>query len=210
MKKSLFLLPLLAGLALCGCKDNPKDDPKDDPKGGDDFPGLTLDTDVLTEYTDGSGYAGLSGVDEIDGVTVSFTEVMVNQLNSASFPKWITPDDEEVPVIQFSKVDDGAGREGGSISVTGKISKLTCKLYSSYDWSGTGFPKVTFDGKTVKKPSKALATDDTEYQNEDKGGKVHDMFLYTFEYAVNAEEEGELVIHNANSFALYFNSFELE
>ena len=205
MKKSLFLLPLLAAFTLCGCGDDPKD-PKDDPK--EDFPGLTLDTDTLSEYSEGSGYAGLSGVDEIEGVPVTFSEVMVNGLNSESFPKWITPDDEAVNVIQFSKVGDD--REGGTITVTGKISKLTCKLYSSYDWSGTGFPKVTFNDKTVKKPSKAISTDDTEYQNEDKGGKVHDMKLYTFEYAVNASEEGDLVIHNANTFALYFDSFILE
>ncbi|MBQ0008733.1 MAG: hypothetical protein KBS97_00405 [Firmicutes bacterium] len=34
MKKSLFLLPLLAALTLCGCKDD-KDPGKDDPSGGD-------------------------------------------------------------------------------------------------------------------------------------------------------------------------------
>ena len=204
MKKSLFLLPLLAALTLCGCGD----DKEKEKESGGDFAGLTLDTATLLENTDGKGYAGLSGVEEIDGVPVTFSEVMVNGLNSESFPKWITPDDAAVDVIQFSKVSDD--REGGTITVTGKISKLTCKLYSSYDWSGTGFPKVTFDGKTVKKPTKAVSTDDTEYQNEDSKGKVHDMKLYTFEYAVNAGDEGELVIHNANTFALYFNSFVLE
>ena len=207
MKKSLFLLPLLAAFTLCGCGDDPEN--PDKPSGGD-FPGLTLDTETLLEESgDGKGYSAL-GDTEIDGVPVSFDLVMVNGLNSQSLPKWITPDDEEVNVIQFAKVGGDKNYEGGSITVTGKITKLTCKLYSSYDWSGTGFPKVTFNDKTVKKPSKALSTDATGYQNEDSKGKVHDMNLYTFEYAVNAEEEGDLVIHNANSFALYFDSFILE
>ncbi len=208
MKKRLFLLPLLAGLALCSCGggDNP-----DDPK-GEDFPGLTLDIDTLKEESgDGKGYAALADVDEINGVGVGFAEVMVNGLNSESLPKWDTPDDEVVDVIQFSKVDGENGREGGSITVQGKISKLTVNVYSSREWSDTGFPKVTFDGKTVKKPSKAAQTKDTEYKSwNSKGTQEFDLKIFTVEYAVNAGDEGELVIHNANTYALYFDSFILE
>ena len=228
MKKHLFLLPLLGSFLLAGCtltignktfrlfeKENSQqkeENKKENSSGGEeekdtsDFAGLTLDTAKLDEVGDSeqSGYGKLAGVSEINGVPVTFASVMTNGLNSTSTPKWSTPNDEKVQVIQCKKSE-------AEISVTGKIKKVTLKIYSSYDFSGTGLLSLTFNGKNVAKPTKATKTEATGCKSFNSAGdKSFDLNLFTCEYNVNADSVDTLVMKNSNTFALYLHSIVLE
>ena len=228
MKKRLLLLPLLGTFLRAGCeitignktfklfeKDNKeqKEEKKDSgDQGGQQqkdttpFAGLTLDTAKLDEVGDSeaSGYSKLSGVSEIDGIPVSFASVMTNGLNSTSTPKWETPDDAKVQVIQCKKSE-------AEISVTGMIKKVTVKLYSSYDFAESGLLSLTFGDKNIAKPSSAKATESTQYKSYNSAGtQSFALKLYTCEYNVNADEVGTLFMKNANTFAMYLHSIVLE
>ena len=231
MKKRLFLLPLIGGFLLSGCdfsleslmfwkksESQQQEESKDDKSGEDPAPeehgeegeegsdtafkGLTITVESLSEAGLSKSYASAAEISELDGITTEISNVCLNELNSKSLPVWVTPDDVGVPVIQFKKSE-------GKFAVKGKISKLTLKFYSSYDFGATQIPQVTFNDKAVSKPTVATQTEDTEYQKQ--GTKENfDIKLYTCVYNVNADAVHKLEISDTYSYALYFHSFILE
>lgn len=202
MKKSLFLLPLLAGLALTGC-------------GGDDGEGSSLEItydliqDALDEVgAEGDGYDKLTMIEELDGYSVSFNDIRTNRLNSSSVPKWKTPDDEEVQVIQFKSASKGEP----SLTIQDiKPSTVVITYWTSYSVAVGNF-SVKFDDTKCK--GKKGTTEETEYYSVEEldGGetKNHEVVKCALTYTVNAEEAGELVIAGAGQGARYVESIVIE
>ena len=207
MKKSLFLLPLLAGLALCGCKD-------DNPGGKDDDGGdegdytaldLTLDFDTISAAIEesggsGTGYAAVGAVEEIDGQAIAFENVCINMLSEESVPAWSTGG-EEVNVIQFKNPTKGAG----VISFTDVTAKkVTINLLTSYSVSGDF--KVTYGGK--KQKMKAGAGEETGYESIGSE-ENYPISLYALTFDLSGEG-GDLEITNQGQGARYVQSIVIE
>ncbi len=195
MKKSLFLLPLLAGLALCSCGgggDNP-----DKPSGGDgglEEP-IVLDYDYLFEAAGSkkTGYAAIAEIDEVEGYEASFTSVCVMNYWHDSVPAWDpATEDDGVKVIQFK-----AG-EGEFSLYDIQPSKVTVVLLTSYAYKSGDNISVEFDGTKVKE--KKASTEETEwaqYGTKKEGNETvtdydttHAISKITFTFAVSAKEFG--------------------
>jgi len=215
MNKRLLLLPIFGGLLLTGCKINLfgktiylfEKEPTEDttPFKGLSFDCAKLEAAAEAADPDGRGYAKYSSVSELDGVPVSFNNVMANHLDESSLPKWTVPEGETGDVIQFKKNESD---QGGTIVVTGMIKKITLKIYSSYEFS---VPTVSVDGKDIASPTSPTSTEDTEYaQWNSSGTKSYAVKLYTCEYAVNLKAVKDVQIKNTSSYALYCHSFNLK
>ncbi len=208
MKKSLFLLPLLAGLALCGCKDDNGGKGGDDDPSGGDYTALdmTLDFDTISAAIEesggsGSGYDAVSAVEEIDGQAVTFENVCINRLGiEKAVPEWDTGG-EEVHVVQFKNPSKGAG----VISFTDvTATKVTINLLTSYSVSGDF--KVTYGGK--KQKMKAGAGEETGYESVN-GEKTFPISLYALTFDLSGEG-GDLEITNQGQGARYVQSIVIE
>lgn len=209
MKKKLFLLPLLAGLMLCGCDPNAGGNGGFDYDGGDDFVAktnlfndgdegkLSIRFSNLLAATGGSktGYQAVAAVTSLGGYTVAFNGgVCLNRLNSESFPTWTTPNDNYANVVQFSAQNGGTNKTNpaGEVTVQNiKATKVTIYALTSYSYD-TGDWWVTFDGATIAAPSTAETEQLEGYFNVDKGGKNHQGYLEKVVFNVNATSAGIL------------------
>lgn len=247
MKKSLFLLPVLAIAALAGCDNGGNDDPvKPNPPAhthvdadkncycdtcfqpiehvdanadyvcdvcGADLPGKPVpvtDLKVTLDYatisaaigTSKTGYDAVAGVTSIADHSVSFVNVCINNLNSASQPKWTTPNDEKVQVIQFKNPNTAAG----VITFPSvKVGKVTINLLTSYDIDADF--TVSYGSAVV--PMKADEGVATQYKSV-SGEKSFDIKKFALTFEVNGTEGADLVIKNQGKGARYVESIVIE
>lgn len=217
MKKRLLLVPIFGGLLLAGCKitlfgktiylfeKKPTEDTTP-------FKGLSFDSDKLEKAAneadpDGRGYAKYAAVSEIDGVPVSFNNVMANHLDESSLPKWTVPEGTTADVIQMKKNESD---NGGTITVTGMVKKLTLKIFSSRDFAETSLPTISVEGKDIAAPTSAKSTEATEYASWNSSGtKSYAVKIITCEYSINLKSVKDVEIRNKNAYALYCHSFTL-
>lgn len=211
MKKSLFLLPLLAGLALCGCDKNndTSDKSKKDnteEKGGDpaEFEGLTISYETLSELSTESGYQ--SGSIDVSGFEVSYGDIIVKEYLDETYDSGdYNKCEEMLPIIQWKKTS--AEFSVADINPT----KMTFTYITTYD--PADIASVSFDGKTIsgKKSGDGVKVGTLEKYSASKGStQQFDVMRYVYTYAINAEDVGELVIKNKTSFAQYVESIVLE
>ena len=202
MKKSLFLLPLLAGLALCGCNDDGEKDKEKEKEHEGEFEGLTLDYEAFSDIVGQMGYQ--SGEIEVDGYAVSYSDIMAKEYLDESYDSGDYQKCEEMlPVLQWKK-------SSAAISVSDvKPVKMTLTYITTYD--AANIANVNFGGKSIsgKKSGSGEKVGELE---KSSSGKVttFDVMRYSYVYDINAEEFNELEITNKTSYAQYVESIVLE
>ncbi len=199
------MLPLLAGLMLCGCDPNANTGDEFDDIGGGGTVEVadSADTLAFTEgyslsgsalaavYPAGSGYANSAGTKKIGNYNVVTEGFQVND----------DPGDvngNTINVFQLCKAGDSRCTAGGSITVKNiKAGRVRARVLvkSNYSWGSNQIGTVTFGGNAVTVPSSSTS----EVSQYSTDWKVHTVELNT-----NSTTTADFKVHNTgNKFVFY-------
>ena len=149
---------------------------------------LTKESITMLDESQSSTYAKYNGVHDFTDYAFSTTSVMPNTYAAQS-----------LDVIQFK------AKEGTLTFTKGAFTKVTLKVYSTYDWDLTIGVNGNYGDNTQMNANRV----ETEYYTE-SSGKQYKVYLYTLEVTLEGATEGITITkHPSKQGAGYVQSITL-